>query len=57
MRWVLQKINNGGNTIIILLIYSASLKAESGTLYEEQTKIISIWAPCPETQPHTHENR
>lgn len=38
-------------------MYSDSLKAESGTLYEEQTKIISIWVPCPETQPHTHENR
>lgn len=51
MCWILQKINNGNNALIILLIYNAPLKTESGTLCEEQTKIIPIWAPCPEIQP------
>lgn len=57
MCWILQKINNGSNTVIIVLICSAPFKTKSGTLYKEQTKTISIWAPCPEVQPHTQSEK
>ena len=52
MCWILLKINHGSNTVIILLIYNAPLKTESGTLCKEQTKVIPVWDPCPEIQPN-----